>query len=86
VVTTWPTGTWPTSLVVGGVIAVLCVCVGPFVFPPVDGPTLIVTKALVGFAVGGVLSLLGALGGARDDGHSAKPMAPTATQPTPVTT
>ena len=86
VVTTWPTGTWPTSLVVGGVLAVLCVGVGPYVFPSVNGPTLVVTKALVGFCVGGLLSLLGALGGARDDGHSAKPIAHPAPLPTPVTT
>ena len=49
-------------------------------------PVLAETKALVGFCGGGLLSLLGALGGARDDGHSKKTVAAPSTAPTTVMT
>lgn len=55
----------PGPIVAGGILGVVLIFVGPRVLPALPLQDVLVLKACVGLVVGGTLSLLGALQGAR---------------------
>lgn len=64
----------PGPILVGGVAGVLLIFVGPRVLPTLPLADVLVLKATVGLVVGGALSLLGALQGARAAEHGTEGM------------